>query len=163
MDQDLARIGLLNRQGGQQCVPAVDGGLGLKDFLVEVPGESGDARVVLGGMEAQAGDDTALRGDHADPGDDLLCGLVVPAAGRSCELVEVFSGLGQAFVPGGLLARHVCGGVDQDSAQSQHGIALAGPVQGVGVLQHTVGLALLGLLPCVPYPGSSRRRLPDRG
>jgi hypothetical protein len=57
-------------------------------------------------------------------------GLVVASAGRGGELVQVLRGLGQAFVPGSLLAGGVRGGVDQDPSHGELRIALAGPVRG---------------------------------
>ncbi|MFI1185966.1 hypothetical protein [Streptomyces californicus] len=62
VDQDLGRACLLGGQGGQQRVPAVDGGLRFQNFLVEVPGQGGDATVVLGDGGAQG--PGAWQGSH---------------------------------------------------------------------------------------------------
>lgn len=144
VDQDLPGIRLVRGDGRQQCVPAVDSGFGVQYAGVEVPGQDRGAVLVAGDGPAQAGGDAAPGGDDTDPGDDLLPGPVVATAGRSGELVQVLGGLGQTFAAGGLPVGGVRGGVDQDPSHGERRIALAGPGQGVGVLQHAVGLAQFG-------------------
>ncbi|MDB1090206.1 hypothetical protein PJ985_21875 [Streptomyces sp. ACA25] len=122
VDQDLAWVGFLSGQRGQQRVPAVDRGLGSRDVLIEVPVRGGNASLVPGDLIAQAGGDAALRSDHADAGNDLFGGPVVPSTGRRGEFVQVLGGLGQAFVPGGPLACGVRGGMDQDPPHGELGI-----------------------------------------
>lgn len=70
------------------------GGLGPEHVLVEVPGQGGPSGFVRGDLGAQEAGDPAGAGDHAEACGDLLGGVVVAAAGRVLELVEVLAGRG---------------------------------------------------------------------
>lgn len=134
---------------GAPILPARRRLLGLQHVLVEVPGEAGGAVLVGGDVPAQGGGDAALGRDDADPGDDLLPGLVVPSACRTGELLEVVGGLGQSFGPGRLLAGRDGGEMDQDPAHRQRRVAFAAVGQGVGALQDPVCLPFRLRLPLV--------------
>jgi hypothetical protein len=71
----------LGGEGGQQCVPAADGGLGLEYVLIEVPGQGGPSGFAGGDLGVRAAGDPAGLGDDADACGDLLGGVVVAAAG----------------------------------------------------------------------------------
>lgn len=69
----LGGVGLFGGEGGQQRVPAVDGGFSLEDVLVEVPVEGGQSGGVGGDGGTQATSDAEGFGDHAEFAvDDLL-------------------------------------------------------------------------------------------
>ena len=79
-------------QVGQQCVPAVGGGLGVDGVLVEVPVQGRPSVGVGADGRAQVVTDAPLAGDGVDPGGDRLGGRVVARAQPAAESGEVVAG-----------------------------------------------------------------------